>query len=152
MQPKNAADRNERERPAEDSVERALNEIGDRWVFLILREAFFGVRRFDEFQARTGAAKNILADRLKRLVSCDIFEKRPYGSHPNRFEYRLTDKGRDLYPMIVLLMRWGDRWLSEGAPPLILVHKSCGSDVAPRLACDVCGEPIDARDMDWRPA
>jgi DNA-binding HxlR family transcriptional regulator len=97
-------------RPAQDSVERALAEVSDRWTFLLLREAFFGVRRFDQFQEAVGASPNILADRLKRLVTHGVFRKVRYSARPPRYEYRLTEKGRDLYPAIVALMQWGDRW------------------------------------------
>jgi DNA-binding HxlR family transcriptional regulator len=139
-------------RPRVDSVERALSEVGDAWTFLILREAFFGVRRFDGFQSVLPVAPNILTDRLKKLVSNGILERRRYQARPPRFEYRLTDKGHDLYPAIVLLMRWGDRWLAtrKGAP-LLLVHGPCGKLSRPVLVCDRCRQPIEARRMRWRP-
>ncbi len=140
------------DRPPSDSVERAVDQIGDRWIFLILREAFFGVRRFDGFLKATGAAPNILTDRLRSLVASEIFEKVQYSKHANRFEYRLTQKGRDLYPAIVLLMRWGDRWCSDGNPaPLRLIHDVCGHDFDSELTCQSCGEEISARDMSWKP-
>lgn len=138
-------------RPGADSVERALSQIGDRWIFLILREAYFGVRRFDQFQTNTGASPAVLTDRLKRLVEYGLFEKRRYGRHANRFDYRLTEKGRDLYPLIVLLMKWGDRWLDDGdGPPIELTHHcgAGGSEMA--LRCSGCGEEIDARSVTWR--
>ncbi len=135
----------------EDSVERALNEVSDRWSFLLLREAFFGVRRFDQFQRAIGVSPNILTDRLKKLVTAGIFERRRYSDHPPRDEYHLTVKGLDLYPAIVALMRWGDRWLNNSSePPLTLVHKKCGNDSKPLLVCDCCGEEVAARDMTWR--
>lgn len=138
-------------RPSEDSVERALNQISDRWSFLLLREAYFGVRRFDQFQRAIGASPNILTDRLKKLVGAGIFERRRYSEHPPRDEYHLTMKGLDLYPAIVALMRWGDRWLNDASePPLTLIHKTCGNDSQPRLICDCCGEEIAGRDMTWR--
>lgn len=141
-----------RQRPPVDSIERVLAQTGDAWTFLILREAFFGVRRFDGFQASLGAAPNILTDRLKKLVANGLLEKRLYQERPPRFEYRLTDKGVGLYPAIVLIMRWGDRWLDEGkGAPLLLVHRGCGKVSRPVLVCDRCAEPITARDMDWRP-
>jgi DNA-binding HxlR family transcriptional regulator len=126
--------------------------VGDAWTFLILREAFFGVRRFDQFQTALSAAPNILTDRLKKLVANGILDKRRYQERPPRFEYRLTDKGRDLYPAIVLMMRWGDRWLDYGeGEPLLLVHGTCGKVSRPSLVCDRCSEPIEARAMKWRP-
>ncbi len=137
-------------RPSADSIERTLAIAGDAWTFRILREAFFGVRRFDGFKKNTGAAPNILTDRLKKLVANGIFEKVQYSSHATRFEYRLTEKGLDLYPMIVLMMRWGDRWLDDGGgPPIRLIHKSCGQVCSPTLTCDHCGEPITAQNMEW---
>jgi len=139
-------------RPKVDSVERMLAQVGDAWTFLILREAFFGERRFDGFQKTLGAAPTVVTDRLKKLVAHGVLERRLYSQRPPRFEYRLTDKGMDLYPAIVLMMQWGDRWLDGGAgPPLELVHKPCGSRSQPKLVCDACGGEIAARDMDWRP-
>lgn len=139
-------------RPDVDSVERFLSQAGDAWTFLVLREAFFGVRRFDGFQKNLGAAPNILTDRLKKLVANGLLERSPYQDRPPRFEYRLTPKGLDLYPAIVLMMRWGDRWLDEGkGAPLLLTHTSCGKVSRPVLVCDVCRESVTAHDVRWRP-
>jgi DNA-binding HxlR family transcriptional regulator len=156
LPPKAAASRTRRPstraRPPVDSVERTLSQVGDAWTFLILREAFFGVRRFDGFQKTLSAAPNILTDRLKKLVANGILAKRQYQERPPRFEYRLTEKGRDLYPGIVLMMRWGDRWLDEGkGTPLLLVHQPCGKVSRPVLVCDRCHERVDVRAMTWRP-
>ena len=140
-----------RRRPQADSVERTLQQVGDDWTFLILREAFFGVRRFDELQRNLSAAPSILSQRLRRLVAHGILARVRYQERPPRSEYRLTEKGLDLYPVIVLMMRWGDRWLDGGrGPPLRLRHLSCGHDMRPRLTCDGCGEPVEARDVEWR--
>lgn len=140
------------ERPAVDSVERALGQVGDAWTFLILRESYFGVRRFDGFQRRLAAAPTVLTDRLKKLVANGLLARVAYQDRPPRFEYRLTEKGRDLYPAIVLLMRWGDRWLGDDAgAPIELIHRLCGEVTRPVLECDRCGRAIEARDMDWRP-
>jgi DNA-binding HxlR family transcriptional regulator len=139
-------------RPSVDSVERFLSQAGDTWTFLILREAFFGVRRFDEILKNLSVAPNTLTDRLKRLVVNGILEKRPYQGRRLLFEYRLTEKGLDLYPYIVMMIQWGDRWLDKGkGPPLLLVHKSCGKVSHPVIRCDQCNQPIRARDMTWRP-
>ncbi len=136
-------------RPTVDFVERALDEVGDRWIFLILREAFFGVKRFDEIRANTGASPAVLADRLKRLVANGLFTKTTYSAHANRYEYHLTDKARDLYPIIVLLMQWGDTWLSgDDRPPLALTHE-CGTDGPFALTCPGCGDAIDANGTGW---
>src|SRR3954454_710700 len=95
-------------RPPECSIARGMEILGERWTFLILREAFYGVRRFSDMQRNLGIARNILSTRLQNLVSAGIFERRLYQEEPERYEYRLTQAGRDLYPAIVTLMRWGD--------------------------------------------
>ncbi len=138
-------------RPAQDSVERALAEVGDHWTFLVLREAFFGVRRFDEIQTNIGVSPAVLAGRLKRLVAAHVLDRVAYSERPPRFEYRLTDKGLDLYQVIAALVRWGDRWLDGGAgAPLVLEHR-CGHAPDLVLRCDGCGEELDARAMRWSP-
>lgn len=126
--------------------------LGERWTFLILREAFWGVRRFSELQRNLGIARNILSTRLHALVGHGILERVLYREDPDRYEYRLTEMGRDLYPAIVTIMQWGDKHLagSEGAP-LILRH-SCGHHAAPALTCSHCGEAIEARDIRPEPA
>ncbi len=129
------------------SVAKTLAVVGDRWSMLVLREAFLRTRRFDDFQRNTGAPRPVLAERLKKLVDDGVLERRPYGNHPDRYEYRLTEMGRDLYPVIVSLLRFGDRWLLDGDdPPLELQHE-CGAVGHPELACPACGEWVDARDM-----
>jgi len=134
------------------SVARTLEIIGERWTFLVLREAFMGVRRFDELQRNTGVARNILSARLRKLVEHRILERRRYQDRPPRFEYRLTERGLDLYPAIVALLQWGDRHAAHPAGrPLVLEHKGCGRDSTPRLVCSECGEPIGARDMRPKP-
>jgi DNA-binding HxlR family transcriptional regulator len=134
------------------SVARTLEIIGERWTFLVLREAFMGVRRFEEFQRNTGVARNILASRLRKLADNRILERRRYQDRPARFEYRLTERGLDLYPAIVALLQWGDRHAAHPAGrPVVLEHKGCGKDSTPRLVCSACGEPIGARDMRAKP-
>jgi DNA-binding HxlR family transcriptional regulator len=124
---------------------RALDLIGDRWTFLVLREAFFGVRRFEDFHQNLGIARNILTSRLSLLVRNGIFEKRMYQKRPDRFEYRFTEKGLDLYAVPLTLMRWGDRWLAgKAGPPLVLFHKSCGYRTLPRITCSHCGLELKA--------
>lgn len=152
MQVTNSGPDPSRSRPEVDSVERALAQVGDAWTFLILREAFFGARRFDAIQKQLGAAPTVVTDRLKKLVAHGILERRQYATRPPRYEYRLTEKGLDLYPAIVLIMRWGDRWLDGGeGAPLELIHKLCGTHTRPKLVCDGCGVEIAVHDMDWRP-
>lgn len=131
------------------SIARALSVVGDRWSLLILREAFLRTRRFDEFQARTEAPRPVLAERLKTLVEHDVLERRQYSEHPERYEYRLTEKGLDLYPVVVSLLRWGDRWMTEGdEPPVRLRHRDCGELMHPELACPSCGDWISPRDVE----
>lgn len=137
-------------RPRTDSVEAAIDQIGDRWTFLILRESFFGVRRFDQFQEHTGISPAVLADRLRRLVQDALLIKRRYSSHANRFEYLLTEKGHDLYPLIVLAMQWGDRWLNADNPPIQLTH-DCGATGPFELTCGNCAKPVSSRDTTWSP-
>lgn len=137
----------ERGRPS--SVSRTLGILADRWTFLVLRETFFGVRRFDQFQDNLGIAPNILTDRLNRLVEQGILTREKYQELPDRYEYRLTDAGRDLYLPLIQMLRWGDRWLSE-APPLLLHHKLCDHDFQPVIACYHCHEAIDPHDICYR--
>ena len=133
-----------------DSVARALEVLGDRWTFLILRECFFGVRRYGELARNLGCSRTILTDRLRRLVEAGVLERRRYRA--DRHEYRLTDAGLELYPAIVAIMRWGDEHLGDGqGPPLLLRHRSCGEDTDPTLVCSACGEPVSARDMEPHP-
>jgi len=130
------------------SVGRTLDAIGDRWTLLVLREAFYGVRRFEQMQRNLGIARNILAARLQKLVENGILERRRYQERPERFEYRLTRKGLDLYPPLVTLMQWGDAYMAdEAGPPVTLVHKTCGHDADPGLTCAHCGDALDAREV-----
>jgi DNA-binding HxlR family transcriptional regulator len=131
-------------------VAQTLKVIGDRWSFMVIREAFFGVRQFDQLQSKLGIASNILTDRLNRLVSEGIFDRRKYQDLPERFEYRLTDKGKDLYAPLIAMLRWGDRWLARDEPPLILTHRDCGNDFEPTVACDHCRLPLRASDMSYK--
>jgi DNA-binding HxlR family transcriptional regulator len=130
----------------ECAVAAALDFVGDRWSLLVLREAFFGVRRFEELRGKTGAARNILADRLAKLVEAGILRRERYSERPPRDEYRLTEKGLDLYPVLVSLAQWGAKWGDfTSGPAVALQHKACGAVVDPTLCCPECGEPVDAR-------
>lgn len=122
------------------SIAGALDVIGDRWTILVLRDAFRGIRRFDQLQADLGVARNVLADRLARLVEHGILEKVPYQDRPVRFEYRLTPKGVDLSPSLVALMHWGDKHLVGvgEAPPVVLVHEACATPVEQHFHCPTC--------------
>jgi DNA-binding HxlR family transcriptional regulator len=130
------------------SVARSLSLIGDRWTMLVIRNAFFGTRRFDDFQSTLGVTRHVLAERLARLVEAGVLRKVAYQERPARHEYRLTEMGRDLYPVVVSLAAWGDKWLDEGrGAPIEYVHKGCGKKTKPVLVCSECREPIAARDM-----
>jgi DNA-binding HxlR family transcriptional regulator len=130
------------------SVARALEVLGDRWTLLVIRDAFLGVRRFDDFQRDLGVARNVLSDRLQRLVDEGLLERRRYQERPERFEYRLSQKGIDLWPAIVTLMKWGDRYYAppEG-PPRVVRHRGCGGEVTDHLRCAKCGAELSARDV-----
>lgn len=128
------------------SIARALAVVGERWTLLVLREAFLRTRRFEDFQERTGAARNVLADRLEKLVERGVLERRPYQEGPVRYEYRLTEKGLDLYPVLMALVRWGDRWLDDGrGRPIEHRHKPCGQVMHMEAVCSECGEHLDPR-------
>ena len=135
-----------------DSIERTLAILTDRWTFLVVREAFFGVRRYGDFARNLGLSRNILSDRLRRLVAHGIFERRPYRVEPERFEYRLTEQGKELYPAILALLRWGDCYLSgPDGPPLTLRHRPCGEEAIPLLICSHCGEELRAAEVQPEP-
>ena len=132
------------------AIARAGAIVGERWVWVILRQAFNGARRFEEFHRGIGLARNVLADRLEWLVTHGIFERRPYGSPSARDlnEYRLTAKGHALFPIYVSLMQWGNEWTGLPAPPVDLLHKPCGHRVRPRVVCPDCDADIDAHDTE----
>jgi DNA-binding HxlR family transcriptional regulator len=129
------------------SVARALELVGERWTILVLRDVFLGRRRFDQMQQSLGVARNVLAARLDRLVGDGILEKVPYQERPLRHEYRLTSKGLDLWPVIVELLRWGDRHAAPAAgPPIVLRHKGCGGELGEHRICTRCGKLLEAGD------
>jgi DNA-binding HxlR family transcriptional regulator len=132
------------------SIAGTLDVVGEKWSFLVLREAFLGVRRFGEFQRILGAPKAVLTDRLATLVGQGILTRMPYqvAGARQRDEYRLTAKGLDLYPALVALMHWGDRYLTEGeAPSLGLTHRDCGAPVHLSLECEAGHHLAGARDV-----
>ncbi len=129
------------------SVARSLEIVGEWWTLLILRDAFLGVTRFDDLQRRLGIARNVLTARLDRLVAHDILERRVYDEARDRADYRLTAKGRALWPVLTALRQWGDEWLYDDQPPLLLEHRSCGNHTHATMACDSCGEPLSLTDL-----
>jgi DNA-binding HxlR family transcriptional regulator len=133
------------------SIAATLAVIGDRWTVLVLRDIFRGVHRFSELQDDLGIARNLLSARLAKLVAAGVLEKVPYQDRPVRYEYRLTDKGRDLSPSLIALMGWGDRWMSNGQPPTVLIHDQCGTPLEQRVECPTCDQDINPRAIRSRP-
>ena len=129
------------------SVAQCLEVVGEWWSLLIVRDVFLGVTRFDDLQKRLGISRNILDQRLNRLVETGVLAKIPYCEHPPRFDYRLTDKGRDLWPVLTAMRQWGDKYAAPEGPPMLVTHKSCGQVSEAIMMCSACGEPIGARDV-----
>jgi DNA-binding HxlR family transcriptional regulator len=135
------------------SVARTLDVVGERWTLLALREAFLGVHRFDRIQRNTGAPRDILAARLRKLVEAGVLEKRLYQERPPRYEYHLTEAGRELHPVVTALRQWGDRYLrTPEAPQPPRFRHQCGAEGPARFVCPDCGEPIAAGTMTRVPA
>jgi DNA-binding HxlR family transcriptional regulator len=133
------------------AIARTGSVLGERWVFTILRAAFLRARTFEDYQRRTGIARNILSDRLTRLVDFGILERRAYrqGAKRTLHEYRLTQAGRDLYPIVVAIMEWGNRHTGlVNGPPVELTHTTCGNVTHPVMVCDHCGEAIDPHEVE----
>jgi len=125
------------------SVAQTLDVVGERWSMLIIRDAFLGVTRFDDFQARLEISRNTLADRLAELVDRGVLERHPYQDHPVRHDYLLTEKGRDLWPVMTALRQWGDKWEAPEGPPVLAVHRSCGHALGAGMFCEHCGERLE---------
>ncbi|MGO9853850.1 MAG: winged helix-turn-helix transcriptional regulator [Acidimicrobiales bacterium] len=123
-------------------VASTLEVVGERWTLLIIRDVFLGIRRFDDLQRDLGVARNILQARLERLVEQGILVRRPYQERPPRHEYRLTEKGADLWPVLVALLQWGDRYGIDGERPMILEHRGCGGELDDRRRCTACGADV----------
>ncbi len=135
------------------SLARTLAVIGDRWTLLILRDAFLRVRRFEDFESSLKIARRVLAERLALLVAEGILKKVPYQERPLRYEYKLTEKGLDLYPAILSLVHWGDKHYStKSGPPVLHRHLACGHDFRPVLTCSECCAAVTARDVEARAA
>jgi DNA-binding HxlR family transcriptional regulator len=132
------------------SVARALEVVGDRWTLLVIRSAFEGVRRFDDFQTTLGVARNVLTDRLGRLCAEGILRRVRYQERPERFEYRLTRKGVGLWPALMSLLLWGDQHYAADGPPAIVVHRGCGGALTTRLTCAACDVALGPTDVDLR--
>jgi len=124
------------------SVAQCLEAVGEWWSLLIVRDAFIGVTRFADFQARLGISRNILTRRLNRLVDNGILSRVPYQDHPPRSEYRLTGKGRDLWHVVTAMRQWGDQWAAPAGAPVTMKHSACGHLVKAVAVCSHCGEPL----------
>lgn len=134
------------------SVARSVAVIGDRWTLMIVRDCFLGVRRFEDFERRLGISRSIIADRLKRLVDAGVLRREAYQDRPPRHEYRLTERGLALHPVVLAIVHWGDtQFAGEEGPPMLHRHKTCGCDFAPVMTCSACGDPISAREVEVRP-
>ncbi|TDY22008.1 HxlR family transcriptional regulator [Paraburkholderia sp. BL6665CI2N2] len=130
------------------SIARALDEVGEWWTLLIVRECTQGTARFDEFQSQLGIARNVLASRLERLIELGIIERYPVAERANTYAYRLTEKGSELYPVLVALMQWGDRWLApNGKPPVTLVEHSSGDPIQSLIVQSREGRPLSFHEV-----
>lgn len=130
--------------------DQAAQLMGDRWSSLIMRSIFTGVTRFDEIRADTAIATNILAERLQWLQSVGVIRQRIYASAPPRQEYRLTRKGVEYYPVLLMLLRWGDKYyVSPEGPPLVLTHKVCGARLDAQVVCSECRQTLEPQDVSF---
>lgn len=130
-------------------VARSLSILGDRWTLLIIRNAFMQTKRFDDFHKQLGMTRHLLVERLNRLIEHDIMVKVPYQDVPKRFEYTLTERGKALYPVILSLTQWGNLWMNDEQqhPVVTYVHKKCGHEIQPIMACLCCGETLTERNL-----
>jgi DNA-binding HxlR family transcriptional regulator len=130
------------------SIARSLELVGERWTLLVVREIFHGRRKFSEMQRSLGVARNVLTSRLQRMADEGILERRPYSERPERYEYFLTEKGLDLWPVMIALMRWGDKYEQqpEGRPSIVVHKGECGGEIDDRRICTKCGKKLDVRD------
>ncbi|MET9486379.1 helix-turn-helix domain-containing protein [Nocardia sp. NPDC006630] len=134
------------------SIARSAAIVGDGWALLVVRDITLGLHRFDEIQRDLGVATNVLSDRLQRLTACGLLEKHRYEQHPDRYEYLLTEKGRDLVPALLALMAWGDRWeAGPDGPPLLMHHHDCDHTTEATVTCRRCGHELTADTVDYRP-
>ena len=129
------------------SAARALEIIGDSWSLLVIRDILYGIRRFDALQQELGISRKVLTQRLKRLVEADILKRCRYQERPDRYEYRLTQKGLELQPILLTLGQWGARWLDGGQAPFEFIHSECGEPARPTTYCTHCDQPITAHSV-----
>ncbi|HEV3355763.1 MAG TPA: helix-turn-helix domain-containing protein [Pseudonocardiaceae bacterium] len=133
------------------SIARTLDVVGEEWSPLILRDVWVGIRRFDQLQAELGISRKVLTERLHHLLEAGVLERHPYDQRP-RYEYVLTEKGTDLVDLLMVMTRWGDKWLAgEAGPPVLYRHHACGEISQVDLRCTHCGKPMHANDIDPLP-
>lgn len=134
------------------SILRPLALFGDRWTLVLLRQAFAGVRRFEDFQHSLGVSRAVLSERLGRLVEAGVLERRAYrDAQRARYEYRLSQKGIELYPVLMALREWGDRYLAPDGEFVEYTHRDCGGRAEVHLQCDACRTELTARDVETGP-
>jgi DNA-binding HxlR family transcriptional regulator len=126
------------------SVAQCLEVVGEWWTLLIVRDAFLGFSRFDQFESRLGIARNVLTQRLEHLVSEGVLERVPYQERPVRYDYLLTAKGRDLWQVVTAMRQWGDRWAAPAGPPTQIVHDECGAVTTVLPTCSSCGGELSS--------
>ena len=136
--------------PRRCSIASALDVIGEKWSLLVVRELLFGVRRFNDIAANTGAPRDILTARLRRLEELGVVERREYSDRPPRYEYRLTEAGKELQPVMLALKRWGDEHVMDEPLPAVFEH-TCGDVFVAQTHCAACGEPFERRSLTLRP-
>jgi DNA-binding HxlR family transcriptional regulator len=134
------------------SIARTMDVVGEPWSPLIVRNIFIGIGRFDQLQQSLGISRKVLAERLRWLTETGVLERREYSGKPARYEYALTDKGLELFEVLMVMVRWGDKWLAgEAGPPVFYRHHACGQISHVELRCSECGEPMTATDIDVLP-
>ncbi|MBW4504839.1 MAG: helix-turn-helix transcriptional regulator [Scytonema hyalinum WJT4-NPBG1] len=133
------------------SVARSLDLIGEWWSLLIVRDIFLGMRRFEELRQDLGISRKVLTERLETLISAEILERRRYHERPERYEYWLTEKGTELFPVLLVLMQWGDRWTAQNGVPREIIHTTCGKLTQPVVVCAHCGTELNAHNIHTRP-
>ena len=134
------------------SIARTLDVIGEPWSPLILRDIYVGINRFEQIQQELDISRKVLTERLKWLVEKEVLQRHAYSQRPPRYEYRLTAKGLELCDLLLVMVRWGDRWTAgEAGPPVLYRHHACGQVSHVELRCSVCAEPMRATDVDVLP-
>ncbi|WP_327139489.1 winged helix-turn-helix transcriptional regulator [Nocardia sp. NBC_01327] len=129
------------------SIAQCLEAVGEWWTLLIIRDALFGITRFDDFRSRLGIARNVLTQRLEYLVAQGIMDRVPYQDNPVRYDYKLTEKGRSLWTVVNAMRQWGDTWAAPDGPPIEAVHNACGHTMTVQPVCSDCGEQLQGRDI-----